>query len=413
MDNQNKLLPQLFRNEFRKIVSVLTFRFGIVHIQAAEDIVSDTFLSASESWSIQGTPENPVAWLYSVAKNKARNYLSRNSVFENKVTPAYQLGLSGHLEAEIDLSEENINDSQLAMIFAVCNPEISEQSQVSLALNILCGFGIQEIADAFLTNKEVIYKRLKRGKEKLKEINLEVRYPSKPEIKQRIDGVLTTIYLLFSEGYYSNSQNNVLRMELCREAMRLNHLLIDSPLTNLPQANALLSLMCFHSSRFEARTGSDGEFILYADQDETRWNQKLIHQGSYFLEQAATGNDLSHFHLEAAIAYWHTKKEDSTEKWENILQLYNSLLIENYSPMAALNRTYALFKTSGKAAAILEAEKLTLHENHFYFLLLGDLYTGVNNVKAVENLEIAFRMTLSDSEQKMISKKLTLLRGMN
>ena len=162
--------------------------------------------------------------------------------------------------------------------------------------------------------------------------------------------------MLFSEGYYSTSQNTTLRQELCVEAMRLNLMLIQNHLTNIPSANALMSLMCFHSSRFDARINSNGEIVLYEDQDENLWNRELIQNGEYYLNQASTGKSLSKFHLEAAIAYWHTQKKETKEKWENILQLYNRLLQIEYSPMAALNRTYALSKANGKADAIKEAE---------------------------------------------------------
>jgi len=402
MQQETELLPQLFRTEYRKIVSVLTYLFGIQHVEAAEDIVSDTFLSASESWSIKGIPENPTAWLYTVAKNKARNFLNRNSLFEGKISKQVRYETPESEEINIDLSEKNINDSQLAMIFIICDPVISTESQISLALNLLCGFGVQEIADAFLTNKEVVYKRLKRAKEKLKEVNIKIEQPKLSQVNSRLDTVLTTIYLLFSEGYYSTSQNTILRKELCAEAIRLNYLLVNNSLTNLPESNALLSLMCFHSSRFDARSNENGEVILYQDQDEKRWNTELIEKGIYFLNLASDGDQLSHFHLEAAIAYWHTKKEDTTEKWENILQLYNNLLILKYSPIAALNRTFALAKTAGKEVAIKEAEKLNLNTNQFYYVLLGNLYTGIDDHIALHNFSSALRLATNDADKKTI-----------
>src|ERR1041385_9007452 len=203
--NEQDLLPNLFRSEYQKIVAVLVRRFGITHIEVAEDIVSDTFLTATESWSHHGVPENPTAWLYTVAKNKTKNYFKHHSLFEQKLVPELRNN-SAEAAEEIDLSQKNISDSQLAMIFAVCNPIVPSEVQIALALNLLCGFGAQEIADAFLTNKEVVYKRINRGKEKLKEFNVKVAQPSIGEINDRLDTVLTTIYLLFSEGYYSTSQ---------------------------------------------------------------------------------------------------------------------------------------------------------------------------------------------------------------
>ena len=175
---EQALLPNLFRTEYQKIVYVLCYLFGIQHIEIAEDIVSDTFLSATEDWSLKGVPQNPTAWLYTVAKNKTKNYLKRSTLFEQKLVPEIQNTTPKTEDIEIDLSTKNIADSQLAMIFTVCNPSISYESQISLALNLLCGFGVQEIADAFLTNKEVIYKRINRAKEKLKEENIKIEQPS-------------------------------------------------------------------------------------------------------------------------------------------------------------------------------------------------------------------------------------------
>lgn len=160
-----EILPHLFRNEYTKIVSVLCKHIGFERLEIAEEIASETFLTATETWGIKGNPENPIAWLYAVAKNKAKNYLQRNSVFQNKILPELTKTHTENIESEIDLSPENIYDSQLRMMFAVCHPSISPEAQVGLSLRILCGFGIEEIADAFLTNKETINKRLFRAKE--------------------------------------------------------------------------------------------------------------------------------------------------------------------------------------------------------------------------------------------------------
>jgi len=410
---ERELLPNLFRTEYQKIVSVLCYLFGIDHIEIAEDIVSDTFLSATELWSVKGVPENPTAWLYTVAKNKTKNYLKRNSFFEQKLSAEIKYTANKETEIEIDLSHKNIADSQLAMIFTVCNPVNSNEAQIALALNLLCGFGIQEIADAFLTNKEVVYKRINRAKEKLKSAHIKIEQPTVSEINNRLETVLTTLYLLFSEGYYSTSQNTILRKDLCAEAMRLCYLLIENDRTNKPAVHALLALMCFHSSRFDARTGKNGETILYEDQDETLWSQELIEKGKYFLNNASTGTQLSKYHLEAGIAYWHTQKEDTGEKWENILELYNHLLILEYSPIAALNRTFALSKTNGKREAIIEAEKLNLNNNHFYYSLLGTLYTDLDNKKALQHYETALGLANTVSDKVIITQNIDSLNKKN
>lgn len=406
---QSELIPHLFRTEYRKIVAVLCKLFGIDHIETAEDIVSNTFLQASELWGLKGPPPNPTAWLYAAARNKTIDYLRRHANFAQHISKELRHLNSTSEEIEVDLSDKNITDSQLAMIFVICHPCNPADAQIGLALNLLCGFGVDEIAQAFLTNRETIYKRLQRAKEKLRIEKIKIESPGLTEIDSRISSVLMTLYLLFNEGYYSASQDVTLRRELCMEAMRLTYLLTEYPQTDKPEVNALLSLMCFHASRFDARLGQHGETILYHDQDSDRWNQELIAKGEYFLNLASHGNKLSKFHLEAAIAYWHTIKEDTEEKWENILQLYNELLFVEYSPIAALNRTYALSKANGKTEAIAEAEKINLRENHLYHSLLGELYHGVDNEKALHHLQQALALAKSAGDKNIISYKISLL----
>lgn len=406
---QQELIPHLFRTEYSKIVSVLSRHFGLDQVEVAEDIASDTFMVAAQTWGVNGIPENPVAWLYVVAKNKAKNYLQRHNLFENKISPEIKRHSTEIVEEEIDLSDQNISDSQLQMMFAICTPAISAESQIGLSLRILCGFGIDEIADAFLTNKETINKRLLRAKEKLREERIKIELPAPAAIDERLGNVLTTLYLLFSEGYYSTSQNKTIRKELCEEAIRLCAILTDNEATNTPPVNALLSLMCFQASRINARMNENGELILYDEQDINRWDQELVNKGAYYLKRASGGDNISTYHLEAAIAWWHTQKEDSPEKWENILQLYNQLLQIQYSPIAALNRIYALSKANGKEQAISEAEQLNLATNHFYYVLLGELYKDIDNQKAKQRFEKALMLAKTQSDKGTIQKQIDKL----
>ncbi|MGN6566728.1 MAG: RNA polymerase sigma factor [Flavipsychrobacter sp.] len=401
----NELIPHLFRTEYRKIIAVLCKYFGFTNIEIAEDIAADTFLSASELWGMHGLPQNPVAWLYTVAKNKAKNLLQRESLFAQKIAPDIKHSSSTVADIDIDLSEANIKDSQLQMIFAVCHPAIPAEAQVGLALRILCGFGITEIANAFLSNKETINKRLLRAKEKLRTEQVKIEMPPATEIDKRLESVLTTLYLLFNEGYYSASGDTSLREDLCFEAMRLTFLLLDNMQTNTPPVNALMALMCFQASRFKARM-QEGEAVLYDDQDTALWDHELIARGKFYLNLSSVGNIVSKYHLEAGIAYWHTQKTDSPDKWEQILQLYNHLLIIEYSPMAALNRTYALAKANSKQEAITEAEKLKLENNHLYHALLGELYTGIDNTKAAMHFNKALQLTQSSTDKNILSKKI-------
>ncbi|MBN9386032.1 MAG: sigma-70 family RNA polymerase sigma factor [Chitinophagaceae bacterium] len=401
------MIQELYRKEYGKMVTVICSRFGIAYIDEAEDIVSDTFLSAAETWGMNGIPSNPVAWLYAVARNNALNYLKHDKVFQRRVKKDLVQDSQRSFEMDIDLSDQNITDSQLRMLFAICHPSIPVEAQISLALRVLCGFTIDEIAQALLTSKGNINKRLFRAKDKLRTEDKEIAFPNDSEISARLDTVLLCLYLLFNEGYYSANPDKVLRKDFCLEAMRLTWLLVNHPPTAIPRVYALMALMCFQASRFDARISDSGELVLYEDQDISRWDQELIDRGGSFFVKASGMGEVSKYHLEAAIAWWHTHKADERVKWENILRLYNQLLMLEYSPMAALNRAYAFFRVYGREKAIAEAEGLQqLSGNLFYHSLLGELYTGVDDEKARRHILRALELAGSPEERAVLEKKL-------
>jgi len=407
MKKEYESLKDLFQQEFSKMVAVISNLFGLQHIEIAEDIVSETFLQATETWGQKGIPPNPTAWLYIVAKQKTLYHFRRNKILDKKIIPELKTTQETTDEiGEIDFSMDNIKDSELQMMFAICNPAIASEAQIALALRILCGFGIDEIAEAFLSNKETINKRLFRAKEKLRTEKVKMELPSENEIVIRLDNVLHIIYLLFSEGYYSKTQNEILRKDFCLEALRLGLMLTEYERTNQPKTNALIALMCFHASRFGARQTNEDLLILYEHQDPALWDAGLIKQGWHFLNLSAQGDEVSSYHLEARIASWHCIKEDTKEKWEDILQLYNQLLLINYSPSVALHRTFALYKANGPQAALVEAEKLKLENNHFYFLLLGELYKNIDNIKAKFNYQKAYSLAKTQTEKQGIQGKI-------
>ena len=311
MNKEQQTIKQLFHQEFSKMVAVISKLYGLSNIQLAEDVVSETFLQAAESWGLEGEPENPTAWLYVVAKRKALYHFRRKKIFNDKISPELTLQRQQKDEiSEPDFSLQNIKDSQLQMLFAICHPAIASEAQIGLALRTLCGFGIDEIAEAFLSNKDTINKRLYRARIKLRTENIRMELPPEDKIPVRLDSVLQVIYLLFNEGYYSKTQNQILQKDLCLEAMRLGLLLTEHDKTNEPKTNALLALMCFHASRFDARTNTDDLMILYDQQNKELWDTALIKQGMHFLDQSARGDEVSSYHLEARIAYWHCIKED-------------------------------------------------------------------------------------------------------
>ena len=404
---ERELIPHLFRTEYSKIIAVLCHSFDLRHLEIAEDIASETFLKATEIWGIKGVPENPAAWLYTVAKNKVRDYFKHHAVIERQVREAMKLNDIG-TALDFEFSHQNIADSQLAMIFSVCHPENSADAQICLALQILCGFSVEEIANAFLTSPETIKKRLHRARVNLRNGNFQIKALSDQEVKARSESVLKTLYLLFNEGYFSKTSDQSIRKDLCFEAIRLALVLTENVLTDSPRVNALLALMYFQSSRFDARTNDRGEMILLEDQDKSLWDQELIERGNHYLVNAYEGREVSKYHLEAAIAYWHTTPTGEN-KWQHILQLYNQLLLIEYSTVTALNRAFAYAKVFGWEKGIEEAEKLALDDNSHYYSLLGYLYAGVDVGRAVSFYEKAIALTRSKVEAETLRKEVRRL----
>jgi RNA polymerase sigma-70 factor (ECF subfamily) len=404
---QQELIPHLFRTEYSKIVAVLCVSFNLDHLEIAEDIASDTFLKAAETWGIKGVPENPAAWLYAVAKNKTRDHFRRNAVREKQAKSELR-SREAVFEPDFEFTEGTIADSQLAMLFSVCDPGISADAQICLALQILCGFSVEEIANAFLTNQETVKKRLHRGRTALRGGNFQIKTLNEGEIRARQDTVLKTLYLLFNEGYFSKTNNQLIRKDLCSEAIRLTMLLIGNVLTNTPQTNALLALLYFQSSRFDARTDDAGGVILLEDQDRRLWDTGMIDRGNHHLVEAFAGAAISRYHLEAAIAYWHTAPV-AEKKWQHILTLYDRLLVIENSPLTVLNRAFAFAKVHGAVSGIAEAERLDLPDNTYYHSLLGYLYAGVDVVRSIDHYKQAIGLSGSRVERETLEKEVRRL----
>ena len=407
--HNNELIPHLFKTEYSKLVSVLAKSFGLDQIELAEDIASETFLAAMESWPYKGIPPNPTAWLYTSAKNKTINYLNRKKNYQGKLIDQH-LRENQFDEIQIDFSKNNILDSQLKMLFTICHPSISNESQISLALKILCGLGLDEIATAFVTNKETIHKRIQRAKAVLQKEEIKMELLTDEFINERFETVLNTIYLLFSEGYYSESNKTIVREELCVEAMNLTYLLLQNQSTNNHYSNSLMALMCFQSSRMEARKSIEGEVILYDDQDRNLWNTALIEKGFYYLQQASKWQIGSTYYIEASIAYWHTIENTNPDKWRSILKLYDALLAINNTSIVALNRIWAYAKIHGNIEAIEEIEKTVFTKNHFYYILLAELYINTNVKVSIDYLNQAMELCKNATEKEQISKHINSLK---
>lgn len=417
-NNVNTLTGHLFRTEYGKMVATLTRIFGIGQMSVAEDIVQDTMVLALKEWSFKALPPNPTAWLYVVAKNKAIDYIRRERS-KQKITSdiAYLLKSEYTLSSTVKtlFTEEEINDNQLRMMFALCHSSLKVESQITLILKTLCGFGNEEVAKALLTNIETINKRLYRAKEKLRKENSKLEVPKPNKLLPRLDAVLKSIYLLFNEGYTTSSgKEKVLQKDLCLEAMRLCLLLTENEPTNLPQVNALLALMCFNASRFNSRTDENGDIILYKNQNRTLWDKNLIAQGAFFLSNSSKGDILSSYHFEAAIAsYYCLSSSFETTDWENIYGLYQHLVKINPSPIVTLNMAIVNAYRGNVDAAITSTLALkSLNTNHLYFAVLGDLYSLKGEfLLAKENYDKAKLFTKNLKQLKLLTDK-TIQVGM-
>lgn len=407
-----QMVDHLFRHEAGKMVAVLTRLFGFPNLEQAEDIVQDTMIAALETWKFGRIPPNPQAWLYRTAKNRAIDIIRRQQV-KHKVDHELSVLLGSEYSLAYTVNElfteHEIKDSQLRMMFACCHPAISYESQITLMLKTLCGLNVHEIADAFLTNEETIQKRLFRTKEKFRAEHIALAYPGADVMHERIEAVLKALYLLFNEGYNSSHPRQLVREDLCAEAMRLGILLAENEKTNLPQTNALLALMCFHASRFDTRTDGNDLIVLLKDQDRSRWNRFLIDKGNMYMNLSASGEVLHDYHIEAAIASIHSNAVSYEQTdWKAILKLYDTLLRRTNNPVVALNRCIVIGEVEGCDAAINALKNLKGFEgNRHYNTALGEMYLRSGKPRdAITYLETALALTTSAAEKDLIKRKM-------
>jgi RNA polymerase sigma factor (sigma-70 family) len=416
--NIDKLVSNLFRHEWGKLVAVLTKLFGPENLQLAEDVVQDTLLKALNTWKINGLPQNPSAWLFTAARNKAIDVLRQQKThqqYAKNITPLLKSEYTLFPTVNEMINASSIDDDQLKMMFVCCHPQLSAEAQVAVILKTLCGFSVTEIAKAFVTNYDTIEKRLYRARQSLKENNVSFELPPKAELDQRIENVLTAVYLLFNEGYSSTHHDDLIRNDLVQESIRLCELISRSKLVNTGAAHALLSLIHFTASRTEARIDEEGNILLMKDQDRSKWNKEMIGKAIFHLEQSAVSENLSRYHIEAGIAFEHAKAATYKEtNWRNILHYYDVLYTIYSSPVVALNRAIVIGELHGAAEAIASIEAISnIDLLKKYYLLpttLGELYGKLNqNDKALACFKEALSLTQSAAVKKLIQQKIDFI----
>jgi RNA polymerase sigma factor (sigma-70 family) len=411
----SQLADHLFRHEAAKLVSILTSIFGIERLQLAEDVVQEALVRAFQTWPYYGVPKNPAAWLTQTAKNLALDLIRREKVFHGK-----QPQIIAHIEQWSDDSpgsesvafDSEIKDGRLRLMFACCHPLIPQESQTALALKTLCAFSPAEIASAFLTSEAAIAKRLTRARQRIQELHIPFEIPAGEELSVRLDGVLQTLYLLFNEGYKASSGENLIREELCSEAIRLATLLVEHPAGNHPRVHALVALMFLNAARLAARTDTHGNILLLKDQDRSAWNKAMIARGMLHLSQSAAGKELTAYHLQAGIAACHCTAIDyASTDWPRILSLYDRLIELDDSPVIALNRAVAIAQVQGPQAGLDALATIqncqSLESYYLLYAVRAEFESQLKNFQsAAEHLRKAIRLTEIKSEQALLANRL-------
>lgn len=407
----NQLVDHLFRRQSAKIVATLTRIFGLAHLDLAEDVVQETLLKALRQWPFRGVPQNPGGWILQTAKNLAIDALRREASFRDKAEAvAYQLEQEMRAEDEADANE--LRSDQLAMMFTCCHPVLPREVQIALTLKTLCGFSVAEIARAFLAEEATIAQRLVRAKRKIRDENIVLEFPAAAVLRERLAVVLEVLYLLFNEGYNAHEGENLVRHELCAEAIRLTSLLAEHPAGDKPRVHALLALMLLQASRLPARVDAAGNLLLLAEQNRALWDRAVMQRGFHHLERAAIGEELSEYHLQAGIAASHAVAPNhQATDWKTILGYYDALLEIKRSPVVALNRAVALAMIEGPLAGIKELERLaSLPQMQSYYLFPATLaefhlQNGVPE-KAGSYYEQALALAGTEPERRFLVRKL-------
>jgi RNA polymerase sigma-70 factor (ECF subfamily) len=409
----SQLVEHLFRHESGKMVATLARIFGIEHLTLAEDVVQEALSRALQTWPYRGVPENPSAWIMRASRNLALDVIRREKVFRAKEDEIARLvERDGSALEAATFAEQEIADDRLRMMFVCCHPIIPPDAQVALALKTLCGFGVTEISHAFLTTEAAIAKRLTRAKQRIQEAQVPFEIPAGDELARRLDSVLQSLYLLFNEGYKASSGENLVREELCEEAIRLTELLAQHPAGNHPRTRALLALMLLNAARIPARQDDEGNLLRLEEQDRALWNQAMIARGMFHLRESAAGAEISEYHLQAGIAACHATAVDyESTDWGKILSLYDRLIEFDDSPVVALNRAVAVANVHGPEAGlqtvrgIQEREKLDSY--YLFYAVMGELEMRLDNREAAsKQFRKAFELAETKSERAFLLKRL-------
>jgi RNA polymerase sigma-70 factor, ECF subfamily len=407
------LLEHLFRHQVGRVVGHLARVLGPARLDLAEESMQEAMLRALQAWPYQGIPENPGAWLFRVAHNAAIDSLRRGRFLEqNSGIVLAELTRFTSIVSGDPVFEEQLLDDELRMIFMCCHPEIPRDARVALSLKTVGGFSVREIAGAFLADDAAVAQRLVRAKRQLRDRRITLDLPGAADLDQRLDSALETIYFIFNEGYAAHEGEDLIRRDLCFEALRLGRLLAASSIAT-PRVHALVAVMALQAARLPARIDEAGDLILLEDQNRESWDPRLIALGFHHFDLSIAGDQVSEYHVQAAIAAVYTRAADLRSiDWPAILELYDQLLaISAASPVVALNRAVAVAKVHGAAEALAEIEILSGNPQlRDYYLLLAVRGHLLEELGRREEAAACWRAALecrcSEPERRFLRRKL-------
>ncbi|MDY7395353.1 sigma-70 family RNA polymerase sigma factor [Aureibaculum sp. 2210JD6-5] len=415
ISSNSNLIDHIFRYEYGKMVSILVHKFGSSQLQNIEDAVHESLIKAMQLWPYKGTPKNTTGWLLRVATNKLIDDIRKDKklIFSEDVrTFLKDINSKTHT---VELNSV-IEDSQLKMIFACCHPSISQEYQIILSLKLIGGFSNKEIAKALLKKEETIAKGFTRAKKKLSKNIKSLKIPIELGLRSRVNIVLKIIYLLFSEGYSATEGEVLIKKDICHEAIRLALLLSKNKYCNRPEVNALIALMCFHASRFEARIDENNELVDLEHHDRSKYDRDLIILGNQYLGYAVEQSDEpSVYHLQAAISYCYSSARNFDEiDWGSILEFYDILIRKQRSPSILLNRLISYSKVRGANEALKELKVYEKSPNFIdsmlYHAIKSELLKDLNRIeKSKTALKKAIEKSNSILEQRYFTKKISQL----
>ena len=409
------LLDHLFRHQAGRITARLVRLLGPANFALAEESVQEALVRALQAWPYEGTPDNPAGWLFRVAHNAAIDAVRRDRTFAAKTEAVVAELTRSAARAAANADAGELQDDELRMIFMCCHPALAREASVALSLKTVGGFSTREIARAFLADERAIAQRLVRAKRQIRDEQVTLDMPHKSELGTRLDAVLEVIYFMFNEGYWTHSGEALIRQDLCFEALRLGRLVVASAVAS-PKVHALVALMALQSARLSARIDAVGELVLLDDQDRSRWDDHLIALGFHHFDRSMAGDDVSEYHVQAAIAATHTRGIDpASVDWPVILEMYDQLLLKNPSPVVALNRAVAIAKVHGPGAALAALAPLErdrhLRDYHLLLAVRGQLLLEVGRPEhAADAFRAALACECSEPERRFLERKLEACR---